>query len=109
MSTVIGVAGTVASVLAAALAGWFSLRGSRAAARISTAPVAKQVDLTILQETTTRLDAECKELRQDLARVRGLLWSLSRWALRLRDQVADRDGIPEPPPADVDEYYRTGV
>lgn len=109
MSPLIGVAGAVAAVLAAIVAGWFSLRGSRAAARISTAPAAKQVDLEILRETTERLDKETTELRQELTRVRGVLWSVSRWALVLRDQVSGLGGSPTSPPQEAEDYYRTGV
>lgn len=109
MSTLVGVAGAVAAVLAAIVAGWFSVRGSRAAARISTAPNAKQVDLSVLQASVERLEKECGELRQEHGRTRSVLWSISRWALLLRDQVTGMGGTPAEPPEDVESYYRTGV
>ncbi|MDX3027462.1 hypothetical protein [Streptomyces scabiei] len=109
MSTLVGVAGAVAAVLAAIAAGWFSVRGSRAAARISAAPTTKQVDLSVLQASVERLEKECGALRQEQTRTRGVLWSISRWALVLRDQVTGLGGTPQPPPEDVENYYRTGV
>lgn len=109
MSTLVAVAGAVAAVLAAVIAGWFSVRGSRAAARISTAPQAKEVDLSVLQASVDRLKEESGELRQEITRVRGVLWSVSRWALLLRDQVTSLGGTPQPPPKDVEDFYRTGV
>lgn len=109
MSPLVGVAGAIAAVLAAIVAGWFSVRGSRAAARISTAPQAKQVDLSVLISSVERLEKECEKLHQEQGRTRGVLWSISRWALRLRDQVVTLGGTPEPPPQDVEDYYRSGV
>ncbi|MGA5605909.1 hypothetical protein ACPCUF_33670 [Streptomyces griseoincarnatus] len=109
MSPLVGVAGAIAAIIAAVVAGWFSVRGSRAAARISTAPQAKQVDLSVLQASVERLEKESAELRQEQTRTRSVLWSISRWALRLRDQVTTLGGTPEPPPQDVEEFYRTGV
>ncbi|MFP8960046.1 hypothetical protein ACLIYP_05655 [Streptomyces nanhaiensis] len=109
MSAFVPVAASVSAVLAAVVAGWFSVRGSRAAARISTAPQSKQVDLSVLQASVERLKEESGELRQEITRVRSVLWSVSRWALLLRDQVTGLGGTPEPPPQEVEEYYRTGV
>ncbi len=67
-------------------------------------------------EDRAAFDAIKKELRDDLTatkqeivRVRGVLYSLSRWALALRDQVLDLGGIPQQTPDDVEDYYRTGV
>lgn len=109
MSPLVGVAGAIAAVLAAIVAGWFSVRGSRAAARITVGPTAKQVDLSVLQASVERLKEECTQLREEQTRTRGILWSISRWALRLRDQVTENGGTPEPPPQDVEDYYRSGV
>jgi hypothetical protein len=109
VSTLVGVAGAIAAVLAAIVAGWFSVRGSRAAARISAAPTAKQVDLSVLQASVDRLEKECGELRQEYTKTRSILWSLSRWALSLRDQVISSGRTPQAPPRDVEDFYRTGV
>lgn len=109
MSALFANIGAVAAVVAAFVAGWFSLRGSRAAARISAAPQAKEVDLSVLQASVDRLREESGELREEITRVRGVLWSVSRWALLLRDQVTGLGGTPEPPPREVEEYYRSGV
>ncbi|GAA4688226.1 hypothetical protein [Streptomyces youssoufiensis] len=84
-------------------------RANRAAAQAAAEPAQRQADLAAFQAIRDGMQGELAELREEMVRVRGLLWSVSRWALRLRDQVADRGGVPEPPPADVDEYYRTGV
>ncbi|MFF5984434.1 hypothetical protein ACFY78_36885 [Streptomyces olindensis] len=109
MSTLASIIGAVAAVLSAVAAGWFALRGSRTAARISTAPNAKQVDFAVLQASIERLEKECGELRQEHTRTRSVLWSISRWALLLRDQVTGLGGTPVEPPEDVENYYRTGV
>lgn len=109
MSTLVATAGAIAAVLSAIVAGWFSVRGSRAAARISTAPQAKEVDLAVLQASIDRLEKELSDVRQKLARLGGIVWSVLRWAFRLRDQVTALGGTPEPAPPDVEEFYRTGV
>lgn len=104
-----GIVGAVISVIGTITMGVLTYRGTRTAARINTAPNAKQVDLSVLQASVERLEKECGELRQEQTRTRGILWSVSRWALRLRDQVVALNGTPEPPPQDVEEFYRTGV
>ncbi|GAA2456852.1 hypothetical protein [Streptomyces macrosporus] len=109
MSTLVAVVGAVSAVVAAVVAGWFSVRGSRAAARISSAPAAKEVDLSVLQASIDRLEKELSDVRQKLARLGGIVWSVLRWAFRLRDQVTALGGTPEPAPPDVEEFYRTGV
>ncbi|MET9305003.1 hypothetical protein ABZX68_06640 [Streptomyces cellulosae] len=109
MSGAWGIVGAVISVMGTVTMGVLTYRGTRTAARISTAPNAKQVDLAVLQASVERLEKEGAELRQEQTRVRGILWSISRWALRLRDQVVALDGTPEPPPQDVEDYYRSGV
>ncbi|MEF9903660.1 hypothetical protein [Streptomyces sp. P9-A2] len=109
MNGVWGVVGAVISVIGTITMGVITYRGTRSAARISTAPNTKQVDLSVLQASVDRLKEECTELREEQTRTRGVLWSISRWALVLRDQVTDRGGTPAPPPQDVEDYYRTGV
>jgi Tfp pilus assembly protein PilN len=109
VSTLASIIGAVAAVLAAVAAGWFALRGSRAAAQISAGPASKQVDLSVLQASVERLEKECGELRQEHTRTRSVLWSISRWALLLRDQVTVLGGTPVEPPDDVENYYRSGV
>jgi len=109
MNGVWGVVGAVISVIGVITMGAFTYRGTRAAAHINAGPAAKQVDFTVLQASVERLEKECGELRQEQTRTRGVLWSISRWALRLRDQVTEYGGTPEPPPQDVEDYYRSGV
>lgn len=109
MSGIWGVIGAVISVIGVITMAVLTYRGTRTAARINTAPAERQVDLSVLQASVERLKEECSELRLDQARTRGVLWSISRWALRLRDQVTALHGTPEAPPQDVEDYYRTGV
>ncbi|MFC9949183.1 hypothetical protein ACFVIN_01220 [Streptomyces prasinus] len=109
MSGVWGIVGAVISVIGTITMGVLTYRGTRAAARINAAPTEKQVDLSVLLSSVERLKEECTQLREEQTRTRGILWSISRWALRLRDQVTTQGGIPEPPPQDVEDYYRTGV
>ena len=109
MNGVWGVVGAVISVIGVITMGFFTYRGTRAAARINVAPTQKQVDLSVLQASVERLEKECGELRQEQGRTRGVMWSISRWALVLRDQVTGLGGTPQPPPQDVEDYYRTGV
>jgi hypothetical protein len=104
-----GIVGAVISVIGTITMGVLTYRGTRTAARINAAPSSKEVDLSVLQASVERLEKESAELRQEQARTRGILWSVSRWALRLRDQVVTLGGSPEPPPQDVEDYYRTGV
>ncbi|MFF9758559.1 hypothetical protein ACF1G4_03160 [Streptomyces caelestis] len=109
MTGVWGIVGAVISVIGTITMGVITYRGTRTAARINAAPTVKQVDLSVLQASVERLEKESAELRQEQTRTRGVLWSISRWALRLRDQVVERGGTPEPPPQDVEDYYRSGV
>lgn len=104
-----GIVGAIISVIGTGTMGFFTYRGTRTAARINTAPNAKQVDLSVLQASVERLEKECGELRQEQTRTRSILWSVSRWALRLRDQVTTLGGTPDAPPQDVEDYYRSGV
>lgn len=109
MNGVWGLVGACVSVIGVITMGFFTYRGTRAAARINSAPNAKQVDLSVLQASVERLKEECSDLRHEQARTRGVLWSISRWALVLRDQVTGLGGTPQAPPQDVEDYYRTGV
>ncbi|MCO4699297.1 hypothetical protein LRR80_05391 [Streptomyces sp. RO-S4] len=104
-----GIVGAVISVMGTVTMGVLTYRGTRTAARINAAPTSKQVDLSVLLSSVERLKEECEELRQEQTRTRSILWSISRWALRLRDQVTSLGGTPEAPPQDVEDYYRTGV
>jgi hypothetical protein len=109
MNGVWGVVGALISVIGVITMAVLTYRGTRTAARINAGPAAKQVDLSVLQASVERLEKECTELRQEQTRTRGVLWSISRWALVLRDQVTGLGGTPQPPPQDVEDYYRTGV
>ncbi|MCX4231977.1 hypothetical protein [Streptomyces ortus] len=109
MNGVWGVVGAAISVVGVITMGFFTYRGTRTAARINSAPNAKQVDLSVLQASVERLKEECSDLRAEQTRTRGVLWSLSRWALVLRDQVVGANETPQPPPQDVADFYRTGV
>jgi hypothetical protein len=104
-----GIVGAIISVIGTITMGALTYRGTRAAARISAAPTEKQVDLSVLQASVEELKEKCTDLREEQTRTRSVLWSISRWALRLRDQVTEYGGIPEPPPQDVEDYYRSGV
>ncbi|WP_309029315.1 hypothetical protein [Streptomyces alfalfae] len=116
MNGIWGLVGAGITVVGTITMGFLTYRGTRTAARINAGPAARQVDLSVLQASVERLKEECTELReeqvrtrQEQARTRGVLWSLSRWALVLRDQVTELRGTPQPPPQDVEDYYRTGV
>ncbi|MFD6025718.1 hypothetical protein [Streptomyces griseoluteus] len=109
MTGVWGVVGAVVSVIGVIVMSAFTYQGTRVAARIAAAPTTKQVDLSVLQASVDRLEKECEELREEQTRTRRVLWSISRWALGLRDQVTGLGGTPQPPPQDAEDYYRTGV
>ncbi|MFI8191331.1 hypothetical protein ACIF8T_21350 [Streptomyces sp. NPDC085946] len=109
MNGIWGLVGAGITVVGTITMGFLTYRGTRTAARINAGPAARQVDLSVLQASVDRLEKECGELRQEQARTRGVLWSISRWALVLRDQVTGLGGTPQPPPQDVEDYYRTGV
>ena len=109
MSGIWGVVGAIISVIGVITMAVLTYRGTRSAARIAAAPTSRQVDLSVLQASVDRLEKECGDLRREQGRTRGILWSISRWALVLRDQVVEKGGIPQPPPQDVEDYYRCGV
>lgn len=116
MSGFVDVAGGIITIVGVGVSGWFSLRSSRSAAAAQehvattqTAPQQKQVDLSVLQATTERVDRENTENRTRISRlesiVRAFAWTADRWAAQMR-----RGGIePEPPHPLVEEYNRTGV
>ena len=109
MNGIWGLVGAGVTVLGVIVTGYFTYRGSRAAAAIQTAPASKAQDFAVLQATVERVDRENGELRQRQSRMEALLRAFSRSADRWRRQM-ERAGI-EPEPADplVDEYNRTGV
>ncbi|MGW3711394.1 hypothetical protein ACWDN6_14760 [Streptomyces albogriseolus] len=109
MSPLVGVAGAIAAVIAAIVAGWFSVRGSRAAARITTAPASKEVDLSVLIKSVEQLEKESGEMREQIRRLRSMLWAAIGWAKRRGDQVVNLGGVPDPTPEEIEEFYRTGV
>ncbi|CAM5717873.1 hypothetical protein [Streptomyces fumanus] len=82
---------------------------TRAAALAQAEPSQREQDRAAFEAIKAELKEDLAETKAEVARVRGVLWSISRWALALRDQVVERDGTPLPPPEDVEEYYRTGV
>jgi hypothetical protein len=115
-----GIAGSVIGAVALVLAGLFAARATRAAAATTAEaqraaaiaaadPAQRAADLAAFQAIREDMQQEIDQMRGEMTRVRGLLYSLSRWALHLRDQVTELGGTPEPPPSDVDDYYRTGV
>ncbi len=105
----LGILGGAVTVVGVCVTGWFTYRGTRAAAAIAAGPQAKQNEFTVLQATVARVDEENKELRTRQSRLESLLrafaWTTDRWA----SQMARAHIEPEPPHPLVDEYNRTGV
>ncbi len=111
-----GFAGGVVALVGVVVTGWFTYRGTRAAAEAqaaqaaaTAAPAAKAEDFKILQATVERVDKENGELRGRVSRVEAVLrafsWTNDRWARQM-----NQAGItPEPPHPLVEEYNRTGV
>ncbi|MFE9735499.1 hypothetical protein ACFYO9_34150 [Streptomyces sp. NPDC005863] len=109
MNGIWGLVGAGITLIGVAVTGWFTYRGTRTAAAIQAAPVAKAQEFAVLQATVERVDKENGELRNRQFRTDALLRAFSRSADRWRRQM-ERAGM-EPEPADplVDEYNRTGV
>jgi hypothetical protein len=67
------------------------------------------VDLSVMQATVERVDAENRENRARIGKlealVRAFAWTADRW----RGQMSRAGVDPEPPHPLVDDYYRTGV
>lgn len=105
MNAIVSVLGSIAAVIAAAVAGWFAVRGSRAAA----APQQRQVDLSVLQASVERLEKEHSEMQRQIGRLRTLLWDALQWANRRGDQVERLGGTPDPAPPEITQFYRSGV
>lgn len=111
-----GIAGGVLTLIGVVLTGWFTYRGTKAAAAAQTAqvqaqaaPQAKAQEFAVLQATVDRVDKENGELRLRQSKLEALLrafsWSADRWCRQMT-----RAGIePEPPHPLVEEYNRTGV
>ncbi|NUS78450.1 MAG: hypothetical protein HOV70_19940 [Streptomyces sp.] len=108
--------GTVGMVVAGVFAARATTRAAaatseatRAAALAQAEPSHREQDRAAFEAIKAELKEDLAETRREVQRVRGVLWSISRWALALRDQVTERGGTPHPPPHDVEDYYRTGV
>ncbi|MEV8548305.1 hypothetical protein AB0L04_00420 [Streptomyces glaucescens] len=82
---------------------------TRAAAQAQAEPSQREQDRAAFEAIKTELKEDLAETRAEIVRVRGVLYSVSRWALQLRDQVLELGGTPRQTPDDVEEYYRTGV
>ena len=105
MSALVTSAGAIAAVIAAVVAGWFSVKNSRTAA----APQQRQVDLSVLIESVEQLKKDRDELREQIGRLRTFLWVAVGWAKRRGDQVERLGGTPESTPPEIEQFYRTGV
>lgn len=105
MNAFVTTAGAIAAILAAVVAGWFSVRGSRAAA----APQQRQVDLSVLIKSVEQLEKDRDELREQIGRLRTFLWVAVGWARRRGEQVERLGGTPEATPEEIEQFYRTGV
>lgn len=104
-----GLAGGVVTVLGVITTGYFTYRGTRAAAAAQAAPAARAQEFAVLQATVERVDKENTELRGRQSKLEALLrafaWTADRWAGQM-----GRAGIePEAPHPLVEEYNRTGV
>lgn len=112
--------GTALAALGVPLAAWFASRATkaaaaataeaqRAAALAAAGPQGRQVDLSVLQATVTRVDAENGVLRQRQSRLESLLrafsWTCDRWVAQM--QAANIS--PQDPHPLVEEYNRTGA
>jgi len=82
---------------------------TQAAAQAQAEPNQRAADLAAFQAIRDDMQKELTEVRAELRSVKALLFSVSRWALRLRDQVVALGGTPVETPEDVENYYRTGV
>lgn len=110
MNRVWGVVGAVISVIGVITMGALTYRGTRAAARINAARNQRQVDLSVLQASVERLEKESAELPAGTGpRPRRAVVDQPVGARSLRGQVTGLGGTPQPPPQDVEDYYRTGV
>lgn len=105
MNAFVTTAGAIAAVIAAVVAGWFSVRGSRAAA----APQQRQVDLSVLIASVEQLKKDRDELREQISRLRTFLYVAVGWARRRGEQIERLGGIPDPTPDEIEQLYRTGV
>lgn len=108
--------GTVGMVVAGLFAARATRQAASATAEATRAAAQAQAEPNQRAEDRAAFEAINKELREGLAstraeivRVRGVLYSVSRWALALRDQVLELGGTPQQTPDDVENYYRTGV
>lgn len=104
-----GIIGGALTLVGVVVTGWFTYRGTRAAAAAQAAPQAKAQEFAVLQATVERVDKENGALRERQSKLESLLrafaWTTDRWARQM-----GRAGIePEPPHPLVDEYNRTGV
>ncbi|MEW2424825.1 hypothetical protein AB0911_30295 [Streptomyces nigra] len=108
--------GTVGMVVAGVFAARATTRAAaataeatRAAALAQAEPSQREQDRATFEAIKTELKDDLAETKREVQRVRGVLWSISRWALALRDQVVELGGTPPQTPQDVEDYYRTGV
>jgi hypothetical protein len=120
VSDIWGLVGLLGGGLVSSVGGWFTVRATarataatdeaqRAVARIAAEPARDQVHLSILKETTDRLDREGTQTRDELHGLRILVRALGRAYEGLYRWAATPVGPPPEPEERVKEYLRTGV
>lgn len=113
---IVAVLGTVGAVVAGLFAARATTRAAAATAEATRAAAMAQAEPSQRAEDRAAFDAIKKELREELTatrqevtRVRSLLYSITRWSLAMRDQILQLEGTPQQTPDDVEDYFRTGV
>lgn len=116
LAGIVAVLGTVGAVVAGAFAARATTRAAaataeatRAAAAAAAEPNQRAEDRAAFELIRKELRDELTATRQEVTRVRSLLYSITRWSLSMRDQVLELGGTPRQTPDDVEDYFRTGV
>lgn len=116
MAGIVAALGTVGAVVAGLFAARATTRAAaataeatRAAAQAQAEPNQRAEDRAAFEVIRKELRDEVTATRQEVKRVRGLLYSITRWSLAMRDQVLELGGTPHQTPDDVEDYFRTGV
>lgn len=105
----LGLAGASVTLLGVFVTGWFTFRGTRAAAAIQAEPSQRAADLEAFREIRNDMQKDIDELKTETKSLRSLVRAFAGYVGDLTAQMRGAGLEPPVPPDRVDEYNRTGV
>ena len=105
----LGLVGAAVTVLGVIVTGWFTLRGTRAAASIQAEPSQRAADLAAFREIRDDMQKDIDDLKAEARSLRSLVRAFAGYVGDLTAQMRGAGLEPPAPPERVEDYNRTGV